>query len=292
MEQERTIQGRRVTESDIDTIRNLIANNPEWHRTRISRKLCELWDWRNEAGAIKDMAARSLLRKLAEMGLIKLPAPIRSSNNQHKFRNTGEKPTYEPIEAKLSELQPIQVVEVEDEGQAEVFRSLVAHYHYLGYQGPVGENLRYLVYDCHNRILGCLLFGASAWRVASRDRWIGWDDEQRREGLSRVVNNMRFLILPQVRVAHLASHLLGKVSRRISDDWSKKYGHPIDLLETFVENQRFAGTCYKAANWVKVGETTGRSRNDRRKTLKVPVKSVWLYQLGSNRVSCCQGALS
>jgi len=196
------------------------------------------------------------------------------------------------IEAKLSELQPIQVVEVEDDAQAEVFRSLVAHYHYLGYQGPVGENLRYLVYDCHNRILGCLLFGASAWRVASRDRWIGWDDAQRREGLSRVVNNMRFLILPQVRVAHLASHLLGKVSRRISDDWSKKYGHPIDLLETFVENQRFAGTCYKAANWVKVGETTGRSRNDRRKTLKVPVKSVWLYQLGSSRVSCCQGALS
>jgi hypothetical protein len=292
MEQERIVQGRRVTECDIDTIRNLIANNPEWHRTRISRELCELWGWRNDAGAIKDMAARSLLRKLAEMGLIELPAPIRSSNNQRKFRNTGEKPTYEPIEAKLSELQPIRVVEVEDDEQAKVFRSLVAHYHYLGYQGPVGENLRYLAYDCHNRILGCLLFGASAWKVASRDRWIGWDDTHRREGLSHVANNMRFLILPEVRVAHLASHLLGKVSRQISTDWSKKYGHPIELLETFVENQRFAGTCYKAANWKKVGETTGRSRNDRRNTLKVPVKSVWLYQLGSNRVSCCQGALS
>lgn len=292
MEQERTVQGRRVTGSDIDTIRNLIADNPQWHRTRISQELCELWGWRNDAGAIKDMAARSLLRKLAEMGLIELPAPIRSSNNQHKFRNIGEKPTYEPIEAKLSELQPIRVVEVGDDEQAKVFRSLVAHYHYLGYQGPVGENLRYLVYDCHNRILGCLLFGAPAWKVASRDRWIGWDDAQRREGLSRVANNMRFLILPEVRVAHLASHLLGIISRRIAADWSKKYGHTIDLLETFVENQRFEGTCYKAANWEKVGETTGRSRNDRGNTLKVPVKSVWLYRLGSNRVPCCQGASS
>lgn len=287
MEQARTIQGRTVTEHDINIIRTLMTSNPKWHRTRISRELCELWDWRNDTGAIKDMAARSLLRKLDAMDLIDLPDPIRSSNNQHKFRHTGEKPAYEPIEVKLSELQPIRIVEATDREQSNVFRSLVAHYHYLGYQGPVGENLRYLVYDCHNRILGCLLFGASAWKVASRDRWIGWDDRQRREGLSRVANNTRFLILPQVRVPHLASHLLARISRRISADWNTKYGHPIDLLETFVENQRFAGTCYKAANWIQVGKTTGRSRNDRKGKPKVPIKSVWLYPVGPKSLSFC-----
>ena len=292
MEQVRTVQGRTVTEHDINTIRTLIVSNPKWHRTRISRELCELWDWRNDAGAIKDMAARSLLRKLDAMDLINLPEPIRSSNNGHRYQNRGEKPIYEPIDAKLSELQPIRIVEVTDGEQSNLFRSLVAHYHYLGYQGPVGENLQYLVYDCHNRILGCLLFGAPAWRVASRDRYLGWDDTQRREGLSRIANNMRFLILPEVRVAHLASHLLGKVSRRISADWNTKYGHPIELLETFVENKRFQGTCYKAANWMKAGETTGRSRNDRRNKPKVPIKSVWLYPIGPKRLSCFQGVLS
>jgi len=292
MEQVRTIQGRTVTEHDINTIRTLIASNPEWHRTRISRELCELWDWRNDAGAIKDMAARSLLRKLDAMDLIKLPAPIRSSNNHHRYKSHGGEPAYESIEAKLAELQPIRIVEAASSEQAGIFRSLVAHYHYLGYQGPVGENLQYLVYDCKGRILGCLLFGAPAWKVASRDRWIGWDDAQRRTGLSRIANNMRFLILPGIRVPHLASHLLATVSRRISRDWNNKYGHPIDLLETFVENQRFEGTCYKAANWMQVGETTGRSRNDRRRNLKVPVKSVWLYPIRPKRVSCFQGEVS
>lgn len=292
MEPIRTIQGRTVTEHDIATIRTLIANNAAWHRTRISRELCEIWDWRNEAGAIKDMAARSLLRKLDAMDLITLPAQMRSSNNQHRYKSDGGEPTYEPIQAKVAELQPIRMVEVANSEQSLIFRSLVAHYHYLGYQGPVGENLQYLVYDCHDRILGCLLFGAAAWKVASRDHYLGWDDAQRRTGLSRIANNMRFLILPEIRVPHLASHILGKISRRIARDWNTKYGHPIELLETFVENNRFQGTCYKAANWVKVGETTGRGRNSRGKEPSVPVKSVWLYPLRPNRISCFPGEVS
>ena len=184
-----------------------------------------------------------------------------------------------PIEGRLSEISPIRVVLVEGSGDAGLFRSLLQQYHYLGYSGPVGENLRYLVFDRHERPLACLLFGAPAWRVACRDRFIGWDHRARVQGLERIANNMRFLILPWVRVAHLASHLLGQVRRRLSTDWLIKYGHPIDLLETFVEVDRFRGTCYLAANWIRVGQTTGRSRNDRHKRLCLPVKSVWLDPL-------------
>jgi hypothetical protein len=139
--------------------------------------------------------------------------------------------------------------------------------------------LKYLVYDRQGRLLGCLLYGAAAWRVADRDHFIGWDDTARKRGLSRIANNMRFLILPGIRVAYLASHLLAMISRRINADWQENYGHPILLLETFVEQQRFAGTCYKAANWHCVGQTTGRTRNHNSAAPKAPVKSVWLYPL-------------
>jgi len=204
---------------------------------------------------------------------------IRSANNTYRYQSKQEKPNYQPIDEKLSVIQPIQITQVKTQEQARLFRSLLSHFHYLGYRGPVGENLRYLVYDCEDRILGCLLFGAPAWRVACRDRYIGWDEADRTKGLSRIANNMRFLILPEVKVPHLASHLLGKISRRISQDWQDKYGHPLALLETYVENNRFRGTCYKAANWVKAGDTTGRTRNQRTGTLTVPIKSVWLYPL-------------
>ena len=280
MEMMLQVQGRTITDADISTIESIIADHPRWHRTRISQELCQLWNWKNEAGNPKDIAARALLRKLDEKNLIDLPRPVRSANNSYRYQCKGEKPTYEPIEAKLSDLQPIQIVPVTKREQASIFRSLLAHFHYLGYQGPVGENVQYLVYDCKDRMLGCLLFGAPAWKVASRDCSIGWNEAKRRAGLSRIANNMRFLILPEVRVAHLASHVLAKISRRISGDWNDKYGHPIDLLETYVENHRFRGTCYKAANWVKVGETTGRTRNDRTGRAKAPIKSVWLYPLG------------
>jgi len=292
MEARRIVQGRTVTDKDISTIRSLIACNPKWHRTRISQELCLLWDWRNDAGRLKDIAARALLRKLDNEDLIDLPAPVRSANNAYRYQTKSEKPCYQPIDAKLSELQPIQIVQVTRPDQAKLFRSLLSHFHYLGYHGPVGENLQYLVYDCNGRVLGCLLFGAPAWKVAGRDRCIGWNEAERRAGLSRIANNMRFLILPEVRVPHLASHLLGRISRRISADWNDKYGHPLALLETYVENNRFRGTCYKAANWVKVGETIGYTRNYRTGKPKVPIKSVWLYPLCSLSPTLTAGGLS
>lgn len=279
MEASRKIQGRTVTDKDIKKIQSIIASNPNWHRTRISQELCQLWNWKNDTGKLKDIAARAMLRKLDKESLIDLPAPVRSANNAYRYQSKQEEPKYQPIEERLSVIQPIQITQVKTQEQARLFRSLLSHFHYLGYSGPVGENLRYLVYDCKNRILGCLLFGAPAWRVASRDKYIGWDETDRRKGLSRIANNMRFLILPEVKVPHLASHLLGKISRRVSMDWNDKYGHPIALLETYVENNRFRGTCYKAANWVKAGETTGYTRNHRTGEPKVPIKSVWLYPL-------------
>lgn len=279
MEVSRKVQGRTVTENDIETIQTLITSHPHWHRTRISQELCRVWDWKNETGRVKDIAARALLRRLDKEGLIDLPAPVRSSNNAYRYRSRLERPEIDPINDRLSVLQPIRINQVATQEDARLFGALLSHFHYLGYSGPVGENLRYLVYDSQSRLLGCMLFGAPAWRVACRDRFIGWDEEDRKRGLSRIANNMRFLILPQVRVPHLASHILGKISRRISADWQEKYGHCIALLETYVENNRFGGTCYKAANWVKAGETSGRTRNHRTGKAKEPIKSVWLYPL-------------
>ena len=291
MEASRKVQGRTVTDKDIKTIQSIIAANPNWHRTRISQELCHLWNWKNDTGKLKDIAARAMLRKLDKENIIDLPAPIRSANNAYRYQSKQEEPKYQPIEERLSVIQPIQITQVKTQKQARLFRSLLSHFHYLGYSGPVGENLRYLVYDCENRILGCLLFGAPAWSIACRDRYIGWDEADRRKGLSRIANNMRFLILPEVKVAHLASHLLGKISRRVSMDWNDKYGHPIALLETYVENNRFRGTCYKAANWVKAGETTGRTRNHRTGKPKVPIKSVWLYPLSPQYHTLTSGRL-
>jgi hypothetical protein len=282
METELTLQGRQLKADDLSTIRNLIATHPCWHRTRISQELCRRWHWVNDKGRLKDIAARSLLRKLDSMGLIELPAPVRSANNE--FRNqpvVPELPAQEraPIECRLSDLQPIQIHRVESPEDNRLFRGFLQQHHYLGYTGPVGENLQYLIHDHHDRLLGCMLYGAAAWRVADRDRFIGWDEAARKRGLSRIANNMRFLILPWVRVPHLASHLLAATRRRLSMDWQEKYGHPILLLETFVEQGRFAGTCYLADNWTHVGQTRGRSRNHNSGDPTVPVKSVWLYPL-------------
>ncbi|MEA3546712.1 MAG: DUF4338 domain-containing protein [Thermodesulfobacteriota bacterium] len=277
-----TLQGRQLTADDLFTIRNLITTHPDWHRTRISQELCRRWRWMNDKGRLKDIAARSLLRKLDSMGLIELPAPVRSANNE--FRNQSvvlELSSQETtaIECRLSELQPLRIHRVKSPEDTLLFRGLLQQHHYLGYTGPVGENIQYLIHDHQNSLLGCMLYGAAAWQVADRDQFIGWDEVARKRGLSRIANNMRFLILPWVRVPHLASHLLAATRRRLSKDWQEKYGHTILLLETFVEQDRFAGTCYQADNWIRVGKTRGRSRNHNSGDPTVPVKSVWLYPL-------------
>ena len=277
------LQGRIVTPDDIQLIRQLISEHPDWHRTRLSQELCRRWNWTNAKGVYKDIAARSLLRKLDERRCIELPAPIRDANNAYRYQHPVALETDQiPITDVLSNLKPVNLLSVTTTKQVQLFRGMMQTYHYLGYSGPVGENLKYLASDRRGRLLGGLLFGAAAWRLTCRDRFIGWDSSTREQGLAHIANNQRFLILPWVRVPHLASHLLGQVGKRLSSDWQRHYGHPIALLETFVDISRFQGTCYRAANWIHVGMTTGRSRNDHPGCSKVSPKAVWLYPLMSN----------
>jgi hypothetical protein len=186
----------------------------------------------------------------------------------------------EPITETLALLRPLQVRPLAArQPETARFRDYLARYHYLGYRGPVGHHLAYLVQDRRGRDLACVLFGAAAWRCAPRDRFVGWSDGQRRQRLPWVANNSRFLVLPWVQVPHLASHVLGAVLRRLRADWWAKYAQPLLLVETFVECDRFAATCYRAANWMAVGRTQGRSRQDRAHALRVPIKAVYLYPL-------------
>lgn len=275
------VQGRRLEPEEISEIDRLIRNNPEWSRRRISEVLAAEWDWRNAAGRLKDMATRSLLLKLDERGLIKLPPRRRRPSSRMAGRQIKRRDwDRRPIRGKIRELGPITVEEVGgDREQRDRLGSAWAEFHYLGYRGTVGENLQYRVMDKQGRLLAALLFGSAAWKCAARDGWIGWNAQQRRQSLQLITNNMRFLILPWVEVRHLASWVLSRVLRRLSADWEGKYGHPILLVETYVERQRFAGTCYRAANWVPVGTTTGRSRQDRDHTIEVPAKDIYLYPL-------------
>lgn len=266
---------------DIGLVRHWLATEPTWNRTRLSRELCRRWDWRSGTGQFKDMACRTLLLKLERRGHIRLPARQRPSPNA--LRNRQQIDMHcdrSPIEGALGDLQPVRIEPLgQDHPDVALFRSLLQQHHYLGLRNSVGENLKYLARDRHGRPLACLLFGSAAWKAKARDQWIGWGVEQRRRALARLTNNTRFLVLPWVRVPHLASHLLGHVARRLNSDWTAKYGHGIELLETFVDRDRFRGTCYRAAGWVHVGATTGRSRNDVDQTLRVPVKDIYLRPL-------------
>jgi hypothetical protein len=275
------IQGRQIGGAELEQVRGLLAAHPDWSRYRLSRELCQVWNWRNHVGQIKDMAARSLLLKLAEQGWVALPARRRPSPNRmrHKQIRSLRHPT-DPITGSLSELQPLQIQELSRQPEAgPVFDWLLHQYHYLGYTSTVGQNLKYLVRDRQGRDLACLLFGAAAWKTQGRDAFIGWTAAQRQAQLHQVANNSRFLILPWVRVAELASHILGRVARRIAADWQGRYGHRVALLETFVERGRFRGSCYRAANWICAGQTRGRTRQDRRHVLQAPVKDVLVYPL-------------
>lgn len=275
------LQGRRIEPLDLLQLRQLVANHPQWSRYRLSRELCLLWEWRTPTGQWKDMAARTLLLKMAQRGWIELPARRRPSPNRHRLAPPPPRAwPVTPVTGCLSDLGPLTVTEVstQTDGRAEA-RAALAQFHYLGYRTPVGENLQYVVRDGDQRLLAVLVFGAAAWKCAARDRWIGWTPGQRQARLGWIANNHRFLILPSVAVRHLASHVLGRVARRIAMDWQTKYGHPVVLLETFVERDRFSGTCYRAANWQGLGSTQGRSRQDSNRTLRVPVKEVFVYPL-------------
>ena len=285
MEQCYLIQGRHLGEADLAAVRSLIETNPGWSRRRISVELAQVWDWRTGTGHLKDMAARSLLLKLEQRGMLILPARRRIATRRSPIVGAlaeNELTLSAAITCALSALQPLRLEAVRaGSPERALLSGYLARHHYLGFGGPVGENIAYLARDRFGRELACLLFSAAAWKTRPRDAWIGWNEATRVRQLSLVANNSRFLILPWVRVPHLASHLLGRIARRLASDWQARYGHPVHLIETFVECGRFRGTCYRAANWTYVGQTQGRTRQDRLHDISAPVKDIYLYALSS-----------
>jgi len=279
------IQGRQIAATDLEQIRRLLVAHPDWSRRRLSQHLATLWDWRNPVGQLKDMAARTLLLKLEQRGWITLPPRRQVPSNRMRHKRMSALPVSvaeSPVWGDLNTLLPLEIGEVSRlAGPRALFEDLLHRHHYLSYRSPVGENLQYLVSDRQGRPVACVLFGAAAWQCADRDEYIGWSLAQRGQGLHLIANNTRFLIPAWVRVPYLASHLLNCVARRLSRDWQTKYGHPIHLLETFVERERFAGSCYRAANWQRVGQTKGRSRQNRPdgRRYRLPIKDVYLYAL-------------
>jgi hypothetical protein len=277
-----TIQGRPISDEHVAEIRRLIQAHPQWNRRRISEALAEQWDWRNAAGQLKDMAARTLLLKLHQRELIRLPERRRqpARRTPHFSPDLFDGLIPKILVADLASLQPLEIRLLgPKQPDYQRFQRYLVQHHYLSYGGPVGENLGYLIRSGAGVDLACVLFGAAAWKCAPRDRWIGWSPEQRAAGLQYLANNSRFLILPWVRVRHLASHLLSQIAERIDRDWQRRYGHRLYLLETFVQADRFGGTSYQAANWIHVGQTTGRTRQDRHHRLQAPVKDIYLYPL-------------
>lgn len=270
-----------MTPADVGHIRAQLAAHPEWSRRQLSERLAAEWAWRTAAGRLKDMATRTLLLKLDAHGVIALPPRRRVASNRMASRvPRGHAWDRTPVTGPLADLGPLTLTEVSaDPAARRECHAALAAFHYLGYRGPVGETLLYAVRQREGRLLACLVFGAAAWACRPRDAFVGWSPAQRAARLAWVTNNTRFLILPWVRVPHLASWIQGRVLRRLSADWQRKYGHPIALVETFVERDRFAGTSYRAANWQRVGATTGRSQQDRYTTCHVPVKDVYVYPL-------------
>jgi hypothetical protein len=281
------IQGRSIDAADLEQVRRLLATHPDWSRRRLSRHLAGLWDWRNPLGQLKDMAARALLLKLEQRGWIALPPRRTAACNRMRTKRMAAPQAsvaQSPLRQALATLLPLDIREVSRSRGSParaLFEELLHRHHYLSYRSPVGENLQYLVTERGGRPLACALFGAAAWQCAERDAYIGWEAANRGRGLALIANNARLLIPAWVQVPHLASYVLSAIARRLSRDWQEKYGHPIYLLESFVQPDRFAGRAYQAANWRRVGQTKGRSRQNRPdgRPYHLPIKDVYVYPL-------------
>ena len=273
-------RSRTITNEDILFIRALIAAHPGESRRRISTKLCEAWQWKQANGALRDMVCRGLLLMLHRAGHIELP-PVKFVPHNPLAKRARPAPVLvdtTPIEGPLSLLRPLQFQQVRRTAEEPLFNSLMEEHHYLGYEQPVGEHLKYVVWF-EGRPVACLAWSSAPRHLASRDRHIGWSGEARRRNIRFIAYNTRFLILPWVRVPHLASHILSRMAARISVDWQQLYGHPIYFLETFVDTERFRGTCYRAANWVLLGKTTGRGKQCNSYVSNRSIKEVLGYPL-------------
>ncbi|RLC97549.1 MAG: hypothetical protein DRI46_12830 [Chloroflexi bacterium] len=273
-----TYRGRAVTDEDVAFIDQLIAAHPTATRRALSRKLCEAWNWVQPNGALRDMVCRGLLLALHRAGHIELPAPRYS---RVPLRHRTPAPVAldtAPLRDTLDAVRPLAFRQVRRTDQEPLFNGLIEQYHYLGYTQPVGEHLKYLVYS-GDRPIACLAWSSAPRHLGCRDRFIGWSAQARRKNIRFIAYNTRYLIGPWVRVPHLASHILGQMARIVVRDWERIYGHPVYFLETFVDPQRFRGTCYRAANWVVLGRTTGRGKDDRTGRPNRPIKEMLGYPL-------------
>ena len=273
-------RGRVITAQDLEFIREFIRQHPRLSRRRLSAQLCEAWQWRQANGALCDMVCRGLLLMLHRAGEIELP-PVRQISLNPFLRRARPAPVLidqTPLTGALSEIKPIAIEQVRRTAHEPLFNGLIEHHHYLGYEQPVGEHLKYLVW-AQRRPIACLAWSSAPRHLGSRDRYIGWSATARRRNIRLVAYNTRFLILPWIRVLHLASHILGQVTNSLSHDWEQMYGHPIYFAETFIDPVRFRGTCYRAANWRFLGMTTGRGKASTSKRPNRSFKEVLGYPL-------------
>jgi hypothetical protein len=284
MEEKLRHRGRIVTDVDIEFIRRLIAEHPGASRWALSKKLCEAWNWRQSNGALRDMVCRGLMLELHRAGHIELPQVRFVTRNPLGARGSQrEKPMpalvdTTPLNAGLPEIRPLEFHQVRRTWEEPLFNSLLDRYHYLGYRQPVGEHLKYLVYAL-GRPIACLAWSSAPRHLGPRDRFIGWSTEARRRNIRFLAYNTRFLILPFVEVEHLASHILGRMAHLLPEDWNQIYHHPVHYLETFVDPEKFRGTCYRAANWNVLGRTTGRGKDAPTKKPNRSLKEVLGYPL-------------
>jgi len=277
---------RVITDADVVFIRRLVAENPQCSRRRLSEKLCEVWNWVQPNGALRDMVCRGMMLMLHRRGLIELP-PVRQVGRSALGARGGglgrDKPAavsveQTPLIMSLAELGPLQIRQVRRTPEEALFNSLLQQHHYLGYSQPVGEHLKYLVFAA-GRPIACVAWSSAPRHLGSRDRFIGWGAQARLHNIRLLAYNTRFLILPWVRVPHLASHILARMTRMLSADWQQLYAHPIYFVETFIDPQRFAGTCYRAANWTVMGQTTGRGKDAPTRAVNRSIKQVLGYPL-------------
>jgi len=274
-----TIRNRTIRETDLPVIQNIIDEH--WHNSRsaISRVLCQRWNWTQPNGRLKDMACREVLVTLERQGHLKLPCGQHNGRNEKRNRFVSSVLVDQsPMEGSLADYGPVTMTMVRNTPLAPLYNSLIHQYHYLGYRQIVGQHLKYLAL-LGDRPVACIGWGSAAWAVKSRETFIGWDKPTKEKNLSLVVNNTRFLVLPWVSIKCLASKILAVNARRISADWTAIYQQPVYLLETFVEKDRFRGTCYKAANWIRVGQTKGTSKRGHDHLIHGLIKDVFLYPL-------------
>lgn len=269
--------GKWFSPNDIEQIKQTISNNPQASRALLSRLVCQEFNWKKIDGNLKEMSCRVAMLSMERDDLIRLPEPLYKKHPcKHFKKRTSQGEPGQPVNCLITELSDLQF-EIVDRHTSALWNELIDRYHYLGYKPLSGAQLRYFVYS-NNQPVALLSFGASAWTTAPRDQFIGWQKSQRESQLHRVINNARFLILPWIKVPHLASKLLSMTAKRVQADWLERYHYKPVLLETFVEVERFKGICYKAANWQCLGTTTGRGKKGA-SNANIGIKSVWVYPL-------------